>query len=328
MPTNSSTASGSASGGANRPKNHLITDATSPFTFSFVRFGKKRTITVDQTPDDETWPGGALWDVGVLMAKLLVMATSPPPSPNSREPYIPRLMAPGVWGPTSWKERRVLELGAGVGLTGLTAGAVGARAVLLTDLDLVVDQVTRPNVERNSHLGGNGGSKISAVPLCWGNANDEVCAAEELDRLAPPLLRHGKDLSSGRKKKKSKAAKKKAAMPVSDAIEGLSLSSATREGIPDILLIGDVAYQHKPGAESHFDILLSTVLTFTDEHTIVMFGTRMRMPASIDLLEMFRQHFVEVVEQIQAHEVDKSFTLESLGRKHNISIHLMRRKPA
>lgn len=272
--------------------------------------------------------GGALWDVGVLMARLLVMATSPPPSPKSREPYVPRLVAPGVWGPTSWRERRVLELGCGVGLTGLVAAAVGARAVLLTDLDIVVDQATRPNVERNSHLGGNGGSKISAMPLCWGNVDDEVAAAQELDRLAPPLRHNSKESSSSGRKKKKPKVKTNTSRPVKNTIEGWSLSSATREGMPDILLIGDVAYQHKPGAESHFDILMSTVLRFTDEHTFVMFGTRTRMPASVDLLEMFRQHFVEVIEPIEAHEVDKSFATESLGRKHNISIHLMRRKPA
>ena len=56
--TKSTTATNSASndgGGGNRPKNHLITDAASPFTFSFLRFGKVRSITVNQTPKEETW---------------------------------------------------------------------------------------------------------------------------------------------------------------------------------------------------------------------------------------------------------------------------------
>ena len=252
--------------------------------------------------------GGALWDVGVLMAKLLVMATSPPPPPNSREPFIPRLVAPGVWGPVSWRERRVLELGCGVGLSGLVAAAVGARAVLLTDLQVVIDGITQRNVQHNSrHLGGNGGAKISAMSLCWGNADDEAAAAQELDRLAPPLLHDEKGSGAGgrKKKKKSKARKGVAA---SDALPPSS-SPISREGMPDIVLIGDVAYQHKPGSFSHFEALMSTVLRFTDEHTLVLFGTRCRMPASADLLEMFRLNFHEVIEPILAHEISNSIHL-------------------
>lgn len=99
--------------------------------------------------------------------------------------------------------------------------------------------------------------------------------------------------------------------------------------MPDIVLIGDVAYQHKPGAPSHFDALISTVLRVTDGHTVVVFGTRMRMPASADLLSMFLAHFDEVVlPPIEAHEVDETFRPDVLGRKHNISIHVMKRKVA
>uniref|UniRef100_A0A7S0AUS1 Uncharacterized protein n=1 Tax=Minutocellus polymorphus TaxID=265543 RepID=A0A7S0AUS1_9STRA len=166
------------------------------------------------------------------------------------------------------------------------------------------------------------------MPLCWGNADDEAAAAQELDRLAPPLLHNEKGSGAGgRKKKKSKARKRATA---SGTLENLSLvasqSTSSREGMPDVVLIGDVAYQHKPGSDSHFDILISTVLQFTDEHSLVIFGTRMRMPASADLLEMFREHFDEVVEPIMAHEISESFASEKLGRKHNISIHLLRRK--
>ena len=254
------------------------------------------------------------------------MATSPPPPPNSREPFIPRLVAPGVWGPVSWRERRVLELGCGVGLTGLVAGAVGARAVLLTDLQVVVDGITQRNVQRNSrHLGGNGGAKISVMPLCWGNADDEAAAAQELDRLAPPLLHNEKGSGAGGRKKKKKKSKARKGVTASDALP-TSSSPASREGMPDIVLIGDVAYQHKLGSASHFESLMSTVLRFTDEHTLVLFGTRCRMPASADLLEMFRLHFHEVIEPILAHEISDSFSYEKLGRRHNISIHLLRRK--
>ena len=45
----------------NKPRNHLITDATSPYTFSYMQYGQRKSITVNQTPEEETWPGGALW---------------------------------------------------------------------------------------------------------------------------------------------------------------------------------------------------------------------------------------------------------------------------
>ena len=157
-----------------------------------------------------------------------------------------------------------------------------------------------------------------------GQSDDEAAAAQELDRLAPPLLHDAKGSGAGgrKKKKKSKARKGVAA---SDALPPSS-SPISREGMPDIVLLGDVAYQHKPGSFSHFEALMSTVLRFTDEHTLVIFGTRCRMPASADLLEMFRLHFHEVIEPILAHEISDSFSHEKLGRRHNISIHLLRRK--
>lgn len=54
----------------------------------------------------------------------------------------------------SWKHRiqagaRILELGAGTGVAGLSLAAVGAQ-VVLTDLPTLVDNATRPNVERNA----------------------------------------------------------------------------------------------------------------------------------------------------------------------------------
>jgi hypothetical protein len=56
----------------NRPRNHLITDATHPVGFTFTRFGSKHTVTVQQTAAEDTWPGGALWDLGVLLSQVLV----------------------------------------------------------------------------------------------------------------------------------------------------------------------------------------------------------------------------------------------------------------
>jgi predicted nicotinamide N-methyase len=199
-----------------------------------------------------------------------------------------------------------LELGCGVGLTGLVAAALGAKVTLLTDLDVVVDNVSRPNTELNTLPGPNktcgyrvtkAGGKIMAMPLCWGNENDERNAIEALESLTPPV-------TSARK-----------------------TSTKESNGKPDLIIIGDVAYQHKPGAPSHFDVLLSTLLKFVDDKTIVLFGTRMRMPASADLLTMFREHLDELVDPpVEAHELDPSFATDELGKRHNMTIHVLRLK--
>jgi len=332
------------SNNSNRPNNHFIKDATSPYTFNYMQYGVLKSITVNQSNREETWPGGALWDIGVLMAKLVVMMQSPSschapiPTPHngpsnskskSNKPNSPfskylfpsppkRILAPGIWGPsTSFSQKRILELGCGVGLTGLVASALGARAVILSDLQDVVEHITQPNVglfqkEWNKNGGsGNSSQKVEAKTLCWGNSQDEEKVRILLDTMAPPYC---STTSTGRKKKgKSKTS---------------NTTKIKRDGIPDIILIGDVAYQHKPGAQSHFDILLSTTKQFIDNETLLIFGTRMRMPASKDLLLMFREELEEIVDPpIQAHEIDPAFNAQSMGgRKHNITIHIMRRK--
>ncbi len=289
----------------NRPRNYYITDATSPYTFTYNRYGQQKSIVVHQTPNEETWPGGALWDIGVLMAKLLVQIMDP--TTKSR-------LGSNIMG--SWKEKRILELGCGVGLTGLVAAAMGARVTVLTDLTEVIHKVTIPNVEINTVTSGsiNNKKSVVAIPLCWGNEEQELQCATLLDTLAPPLLPKKRQQHTKKKKKKSQQQEQQKEEP-----------PQTRQGIPDVVLIGDVAYQHKPGAPSHFDILISTTLKFADEHTIVMFGTRMRMPASADLLDLFKQHFDEVVQPpIEAHEIDpKHF---SCGKKHNITVHFFKKR--
>ena len=65
MPPKKPTDKGAAddSGGAtNRPRNHVVTDASQPYTYQFKQYGKPASVVVDQTPEEETWPGGALWE--------------------------------------------------------------------------------------------------------------------------------------------------------------------------------------------------------------------------------------------------------------------------
>jgi predicted nicotinamide N-methyase len=293
----------------NRPRNHLITDATEPFDFVFTRYGVSTTITVHQRPDEHVWPGGALWDLGVLLAQVLVKLTRGAnlEATTKKSTAVPTRLMQAI-PDFSWKDMRVLELGCGVGLTGLVAAALGAKVTLLTDLQDVVETVVKNNVDFNTLPGPNkvcgyrttrNGGRVVAMPLCWGNIEDEDNVVTAIERLTT-------------KPTKRKQPKK-----------GGTISN--REGIPDLILIGDVAYQHKPGALSHFDSLLSTLLKFMDDKTLVLFGTRMRMPASADLLEMLRQHMEELVTPpIEAHELDFSFSENQLGRKHNITIHVLK----
>jgi len=66
-------ASDDADDKVNKPRNLMLTDATTPLQFAWTgKFRIHHTITVQQTPDQETWPGGAVWDLGWVLAQLLI----------------------------------------------------------------------------------------------------------------------------------------------------------------------------------------------------------------------------------------------------------------
>ena len=262
----------------NKPRNFLVRDATKPFEFFFLQYGKPVSIVVDQTAADETWPGGALWDIGVILSSFFVeLAGFRSAKKEKNAPAIPPRVLEAI---PNLRDLTLLELGCGVGLTGIVASAVlGTQLSVLTDLDVVVDQVTVPNVEQNSaplgsSSGGSGTTappyrltkagkrgRIVAMPLCWGNEHDE-------ETVLDCFRKWTKSPSKSPRKKKGKNNKQQQQQQ-----QRLQNPDA---GQPDLIVIGDVAYQHYPGAPSHFDILLSTVLRFLGPNTIVVFGTRMR----------------------------------------------------
>jgi len=416
----------------NRPRNFLVTDATRPFAFGFTGRGNiRREVVVEQTPDESTWPGGALWDLGVVLSELFAAAaqlidrprprqqqqqqqqqqhskSAPPSSNNGREEGTIEVTlttttttatettnestkrgkkgGSGGGAKTKCSTRTihlpdrvrgseflrqklghpslVLELGCGVGLTGLAVAAT-ARAspatataaspcVVMTDLDIVVDRVTKRNVDLNTspvasvarnnnrspsvsphrpRVINKGHVKVVAVPLCWANEDDERTVAELLKELDTASTCASPKSSCRKKKKNNKtqsmkdgcsSASKQLHHERSCAAASTGTSAPT-VGIPDVVIIGDVAYQHRPGAPSHFDSLLLTLLKFTAANrTLVVFGTRIRMPASNDLLEMLMVHFDEViVPPIRADEIDPS---SFRNMKHNMKIHFLRRK--
>ena len=422
---------------ANKPRNLLITDATSPLTFSFPgRFGTGAvSLTVHQTPDDETWPGGVLWDLGLLLSQVLVAVAMMMTTPNRKDGNTTTTTtAAAVGGKTKVKNnttRRtiqlpsrlvdailvrvqasssssssngglpafnrasqcsssspphsnkhptktttttttttILELGCGVGLTGLVATAVFPPPVVtvLTDLDVVIQKVTRPNVERNTTTTtrakstnrqrqqqqtqsssfirlrtiNKGQNRVIAQPLCWGCEKDEQTIRTLLQQQVSSSSSSSSSTTAatGMATKHSKGiARKKKIEKANEDEESNNATTTTtttttrthlpppreqHDGIPDIVLIGDVAYQQKPGAPSHFDALLSTLLKFTDPHTLVIFGTRIRMPASHDLLHMLLEEFDEQIQPpVSAEEIDPQLFA---GVKHNMSIHFLKRK--
>lgn len=92
---------------------------------------------------------GALWDCGIFLSHALC------------SPSLTRLV----------RGRRVLELGSGTGFVGIVAAALGAKEVVLTDLEAVLP-LTRSNVQANQAalegLGVCADSTVALHPYRWG----------------------------------------------------------------------------------------------------------------------------------------------------------------
>ncbi|EGZ09863.1 hypothetical protein PHYSODRAFT_318381 [Phytophthora sojae] len=94
---------------------------------------------------------------------------------------------------------RIVELGAGTGLVGISAALLGARQVILTDLDYVVDNLAK-NVAETMKLAANAGkpvdSDISTRVLDWFNPPTDLGDIDFLlasdvvwvEELIPPLV--------------------------------------------------------------------------------------------------------------------------------------------
>jgi hypothetical protein len=50
------------------------------------------------------------------------------------------------------------------------------------------------------------------------------------------------------------------------------------------------------------------------------------MPASADLLDMLREHFNDMIDPVEAHEIDDRFQFNSLGRSSLITVHIFKRR--
>jgi len=394
----------------NRPRNILFAnvDPRQPVVLEFSHAVgaslQTHKLIINQSNHDDVWPGGALWDCGILLSLVVlgvagvsdtITLTATPLEEGKKEDASTskkdqkkknksttrvvkktfsqvsnRLVqyctkdSSNFGGATTLQtlqdillqraHLRIVEFGCGVGLTGLVAAvALGASSTILTDLTVVVDQVTRGNVDQNTTAASSTGKKKScnsnantptalsfveqsrtirhfkglgkvlAMPLCWGNQEEGEQVLQALQELHQSALQHPHSTSTSKKKKKQNKNTNQL-QPNNDHSENEEHAAP----YPDLILLGDVAYQHKPGAPSHFDILLESLLqlmppieeTATNpkhRQQLLLFGTRIRMPASMDLLELLQSH-LSLLMSIPAHCLDPS--LQQV--KHNMTVHV------
>ena len=45
----------------NKPRNHIVKDATSLFTFSYKQYGQTKNVSVNQTPAEDTWTSNCIF---------------------------------------------------------------------------------------------------------------------------------------------------------------------------------------------------------------------------------------------------------------------------
>jgi len=295
--------------------------AMDPFAITLTVNTVSMPLTVHQTNKEESWPGGALWDPGVVLVKLFQKSFGSVAIANEH-PTIQALSSLILLRDTT-----VVELGCGVGLTGIALGALGAKHVLVTDMPVVIDAVTRANVKRNelhySTKANNNthSSSVVALPLLWGDA---ASTREQVDELFS------------------------------------TLAAKNDGGVVNLVLAADIAYACA-GAFSHFDPFMATLLGVWDRsdanrelaergkekgggakkkkkgkkrepetskgggggETIFIYCHRRRMAASEDLLHLIYQEFEDVLEPIGAESIDgKMF----YGGKRTISVHILKRR--
>jgi 16S rRNA G966 N2-methylase RsmD len=90
------------------------------------------------------------------------------------------------------REKRVLELGAGLGLSGLVAHHLGASTTVLTDGDKYVLAQLRSNVQQNT-LSSSSGSSIECRTLLWGKTRTTPSEDEKFDVLLGADVIYGWD---------------------------------------------------------------------------------------------------------------------------------------
>jgi predicted nicotinamide N-methyase len=123
----------------------MITGRSFDILSKGLSIGEHSRVVVQEVSDADKGTGLVSWDGSIVLGKYLEIH------------------------PDIVRNKKVLELGAGTGVAGLSAGLLGASKVLLTDLQYTLDNLRRniaETVNANTHL-PNLSQSLSAVHLDW-----------------------------------------------------------------------------------------------------------------------------------------------------------------
>lgn len=84
-------------------------------------------------------------------------------------------------------DKRVLELGCGIGVPGLAAAVLGSKEVVLTDLPMAVSWIQVNIDENRAGFTGN----VSAEPLMWGEEPESAALQQPFDVILCSDLVYG-----------------------------------------------------------------------------------------------------------------------------------------
>ena len=139
--------------------------------FSEELRAQSETVHDTDTPEGMalgSWTGGSIWESGEVLARLLCAQQS-----------------------SFWVEKpRVLELGCGCGLLGLTAAGCGAEEVVLTDQ---VTFMAEHNLAANFPPGSPARARTRVTQLRWGNEADAQALSPPFDLLLGSDLIYHRD---------------------------------------------------------------------------------------------------------------------------------------
>ncbi|KXS11176.1 hypothetical protein M427DRAFT_73145 [Gonapodya prolifera JEL478] len=229
--------------------------------------------------------------------------------------------------PAVVRQKRVLELGCGTGVVGLVAAGLGAREVVLTDLECMLD-VARRNVEVNR--GVLGGSKVDGEVAEGDGATTPGKANGGGDNTAAPHARvivrelaWGSDLSP----EWWAAERLGTVIPAPPSSPPLAPTTTPTPPPLDIILAADCVY-----LESCFDPLLKTLLDLTASPSQSDTGERTEGWKPPEVIVAYKKRWRR--EKRFWKTVKKEFLVEIIDtdvrptyEKENLVIYSLRRKP-